>query len=106
MADMMRIGRALGMAREPQRLTIGSPEVWAALIEDARIPMFPHDQAAGDPLGRLMGIPIVLDAALPENMIRIGDRLLIRRDPDTWLMIDTDATMRAVLGERSTSPPG
>ena len=99
-ADMQRIGRALGMAREPLRLTIGSPEVWADLIKDARIPLDKYEPPPGEPLAPLMGIPIVLDATLPENMIRIGDRLLIRRDPNTWLILDLDAVTKAVLGER------
>lgn len=98
MTYFVHLAQMLKAIPEPPEVRIGSPEVWASMIEDARIPVVCAD--AGDPMGRLAGIPILVDATMPANMLRIGERLFVRRADGEWLTMDLAEAMRVALEVR------
>jgi hypothetical protein len=83
MADLMRAVRVLGMAPAPPLPDVraGSDQVFRDLASESGI----QTSTGGAETLAMLGIPVRVTTELPENVVIIGDRVLMRRQRGDWI---------------------
>jgi hypothetical protein len=87
-ADVERWSWVMKMLPRPERpeVRVGSEQIVRDMAEDSGIEM--RDTGPDDPwhgTTALLGIPIHVDDRLPENVIIVGTRVMMRRQDGTWI---------------------
>lgn len=91
MGDLMRAVRIIGLAA-PKPLPVvrcGDADTFRSMVTEAGIQI--RESTGGLDAAALMGIPVRVDPSLPENVVIVGDRVLMRRGIGDWITFPLSA---------------